>query len=78
MRPKVGHIFALKRDQLGEMVCSHSLRSDDDERTQWACFIGKWRAANGLIMATAEKHRLPRVGLAGWTVILLRIGGQMR
>ncbi|MGB5838129.1 MAG: methylenetetrahydrofolate--tRNA-(uracil(54)-C(5))-methyltransferase (FADH(2)-oxidizing) TrmFO, partial [Albidovulum sp.] len=61
MRPKVG-TFAHRTGMLAEMVCSNSFRSDDDERNAVGLLHWEMRAANGLIMATAEKHRLPAGG----------------
>ncbi len=61
MRPKVG-TFAHQTGLLGEMVCSNSFRSDDDEQNAVGLLHWEMRAANGLIMATADKHRLPAGG----------------
>lgn len=61
MRPKV-ETFAHRTGFLGEMVCSNSFRSDDDEQNAVGLLHWEMRAANGLIMATAEKHRLPAGG----------------
>ncbi|MEM5519194.1 methylenetetrahydrofolate--tRNA-(uracil(54)-C(5))-methyltransferase (FADH(2)-oxidizing) TrmFO [Sulfitobacter sp. AS59] len=61
MRPKVG-TFAHQTGLLGEMVCSNSFRSDDSEQNAVGLLHWEMRAANGLIMATAEKHRLPAGG----------------
>jgi len=61
MRPKV-ETFAHRTGNLGEMVCSNSFRSDDDEQNAVGLLHWEMRAANGLIMATAEKHRLPAGG----------------
>ncbi len=61
MRPKV-ETFAHQTGDLGEMVCSNSFRSDDDEANAVGLLHWEMRAANGLIMATAEKHRLPAGG----------------
>ncbi|QBF31706.1 methylenetetrahydrofolate--tRNA-(uracil(54)-C(5))-methyltransferase (FADH(2)-oxidizing) TrmFO [Thalassococcus sp. S3] len=61
MRPKV-ETFAHKTGHLGEMVCSNSFRSDDDEQNAVGLLHWEMRAADGLIMATAEKHRLPAGG----------------
>ncbi|MHA6262027.1 methylenetetrahydrofolate--tRNA-(uracil(54)-C(5))-methyltransferase (FADH(2)-oxidizing) TrmFO [Arenibacterium sp. CAU 1754] len=61
MRPKV-KTFAHKTGNLGEMVCSNSFRSDDDEQNAVGLLHWEMRAANGLIMATADKHRLPAGG----------------
>jgi len=61
MRPKV-KTFAHRTEFLGEMVCSNSFRSDDDEQNAVGLLHWEMRAANGLIMATAEKHRIPAGG----------------
>jgi len=61
MRPKVA-TFAHQTGNLGEMVCSNSFRSDDDEQNAIGLLHWEMRAANGLIMATAEKHRIPAGG----------------
>jgi methylenetetrahydrofolate--tRNA-(uracil-5-)-methyltransferase len=61
MRPKV-KTFAHRTEFLGEMVCSNSFRSDDDEQNAVGLLHWEMRAADGLIMATAEKHRIPAGG----------------
>ena len=61
MRPKV-ETFAHRTGLLGEMVCSNSFRSDDDEQNAVGLLHWEMRAANGLIMETATKHRLPAGG----------------
>ncbi|MCA0926968.1 methylenetetrahydrofolate--tRNA-(uracil(54)-C(5))-methyltransferase (FADH(2)-oxidizing) TrmFO [Ruegeria profundi] len=61
MRPKVG-TFAHQTGNLAEMVCSNSFRSDDDEQNAVGLLHWEMRAANGLIMATADAHRLPAGG----------------
>lgn len=61
MRPKVG-TFAHQTGLLGEMVCSNSFRSDDSEQNAVGLLHWEMRAANGLIMAMADKHRLPAGG----------------
>lgn len=61
MRPKVG-TFAHQTGLLGEMVCSNSFRSDDNEQNAVGLLHWEMRAAGGLIMATADKHRLPAGG----------------
>ncbi|SHG23815.1 methylenetetrahydrofolate--tRNA-(uracil(54)-C(5))-methyltransferase (FADH(2)-oxidizing) TrmFO [Cognatishimia maritima] len=61
MRPKVA-TFAHQTGNLGEMVCSNSFRSDDDEQNAVGLLHWEMRAANGLIMQTADKHRLPAGG----------------
>ncbi|WP_089898271.1 methylenetetrahydrofolate--tRNA-(uracil(54)-C(5))-methyltransferase (FADH(2)-oxidizing) TrmFO [Loktanella fryxellensis] len=61
MRPKVG-TFAHRTGDLGEMVCSNSFRSDDHEQNAVGLLHWEMRAADGLIMQTAQKHRLPAGG----------------
>lgn len=61
MRPKVG-TFAHRTGHLGEMVCSNSFRSDDHEQNAVGLLHWEMRAAGGLIMGMAEKHRLPAGG----------------
>jgi len=61
MRPKVG-TFAHRTGDLAEMVCSNSFRSDDDEQNAVGLLHWEMRAAGGLIMDMATKHRLPAGG----------------
>ncbi|WP_152457944.1 methylenetetrahydrofolate--tRNA-(uracil(54)-C(5))-methyltransferase (FADH(2)-oxidizing) TrmFO [Ruegeria sp. THAF33] len=61
MRPTVG-TFAHQTGNLAEMVCSNSFRSDDDEQNAVGLLHWEMRAANGLIMRTADAHRLPAGG----------------
>jgi methylenetetrahydrofolate--tRNA-(uracil-5-)-methyltransferase len=61
MRPKVG-TFAHQTGNLAEMVCSNSFRSDDDEQNAVGLLHWEMREANGLIMTTADAHRLPAGG----------------
>ncbi|SEO27704.1 methylenetetrahydrofolate--tRNA-(uracil-5-)-methyltransferase [Salinihabitans flavidus] len=61
MRPTVG-TFAHKTGDLAEMVCSNSFRSDDDEQNAVGQLHWEMRAADGLIMQTADQHRLPAGG----------------
>jgi len=61
MRPGV-ETFAHKTGNLGEMVCSNSFRSDDSEQNAVGLLHWEMRAGGGLIMATADKHRLPAGG----------------
>ncbi|MBJ6371527.1 methylenetetrahydrofolate--tRNA-(uracil(54)-C(5))-methyltransferase (FADH(2)-oxidizing) TrmFO [Sedimentitalea arenosa] len=61
MRPKV-ETFAHKTGNLGEMVCSNSFRSDDSEQNAVGLLHWEMRAADGLIMQTADRHRLPAGG----------------
>ncbi|MEO1139612.1 MAG: methylenetetrahydrofolate--tRNA-(uracil(54)-C(5))-methyltransferase (FADH(2)-oxidizing) TrmFO [Pseudomonadota bacterium] len=61
MRPKVG-TFAHQTGDLAEMVCSNSFRSDDDEQNAVGLLHWEMRAADGLIMEMAGRHRLPAGG----------------
>ena len=61
MRPKVG-TFAHQTGLMGEMVCSNSFRSDDHEQNAVGLLHWEMRAAQGLIMRMADKHRLPAGG----------------
>ncbi|SFI23364.1 methylenetetrahydrofolate--tRNA-(uracil-5-)-methyltransferase [Jannaschia pohangensis] len=61
MRPRVG-TFAHRTGSLAEMVCSNSFRSDDDEQNAVGLLHWEMRAAGGLIMEMAHKHRLPAGG----------------
>ncbi|MDX1785856.1 MAG: methylenetetrahydrofolate--tRNA-(uracil(54)-C(5))-methyltransferase (FADH(2)-oxidizing) TrmFO [Roseovarius sp.] len=61
MRPTVG-TFAHRTGDLAEMVCSNSFRSDDDEQNAVGLLHWEMRAANGLIMQIADRHRLPAGG----------------
>ena len=61
MRPKTG-TFAHKTGDLAEMVCSNSFRSDDSDRNAVGLLHWEMREAGGLIMSTADRHRLPAGG----------------
>ncbi|TCP40959.1 methylenetetrahydrofolate--tRNA-(uracil(54)-C(5))-methyltransferase (FADH(2)-oxidizing) TrmFO [Rhodovulum marinum] len=61
MRPATG-TFAHQTDQLAEMVCSNSFRSDDDEQNAVGLLHWEMRAACGLVMEMADAHRLPAGG----------------
>jgi methylenetetrahydrofolate--tRNA-(uracil-5-)-methyltransferase len=61
MRPRVG-TFAHRTGNLAEMVCSNSFRSDDHERNAVGLLHWEMRAAGGLILQMAERHRLPAGG----------------
>ncbi len=61
MRPKV-ETFAHRTGNLGEMVCSNSFRSDDDEQNAVGLLHWEMRQAGGLIMACADAHALPAGG----------------
>ncbi|CAM3307955.1 methylenetetrahydrofolate--tRNA-(uracil(54)-C(5))-methyltransferase (FADH(2)-oxidizing) TrmFO [Paracoccus nototheniae] len=61
MRPQVG-TFAHKTGDCAEMVCSNSFRSDDDVMNAVGQLHWEMRAAGGLIMDMAGRHRLPAGG----------------
>lgn len=61
MRPTVA-TFAHRTGDCAEMVCSNSFRSDDDQMNAVGQLHWEMRAAGGLIMATADRHRLPAGG----------------
>ncbi|MDB6178557.1 methylenetetrahydrofolate--tRNA-(uracil(54)-C(5))-methyltransferase (FADH(2)-oxidizing) TrmFO [Paracoccus sp. Z330] len=61
MRPTTG-TFAHKTGDCAEMVCSNSFRSDDDQMNAVGQLHWEMRKANGLIMAMADRHRLPAGG----------------
>lgn len=61
MRPKV-ETFAHRTGNFAEMVCSNSFRSDDSERNAVGLLHWEMRAANGLVLESAERHRLPAGG----------------
>ncbi|WP_406736727.1 methylenetetrahydrofolate--tRNA-(uracil(54)-C(5))-methyltransferase (FADH(2)-oxidizing) TrmFO [Thioclava sp. GXIMD4215] len=61
MRPTV-ETFAHRTGDFAEMVCSNSFRSDDDEQNAVGLLHWEMRAADGLIMAMADKHSLPAGG----------------
>ena len=61
MRPKV-KTFAHRTENLGEMVCSNSFRSDDHEQNAVGLLHWEMLQAGGLIMNTAYTHRLPAGG----------------
>ncbi len=79
MRPEVG-TFAHKTGDLAEMVCSNSFRSDDDEQNAVGLLHWEMREAGGLVMAAADKHKLPAGGalavdrepFAAWITAQLR------
>ena len=58
MRPAVG-TFAHQTDALAELVCSNSFRSDDHEQNAVGLLHWEMRAANGLVIATADRHAVP-------------------
>ncbi|WBU52160.1 methylenetetrahydrofolate--tRNA-(uracil(54)-C(5))-methyltransferase (FADH(2)-oxidizing) TrmFO [Paracoccus sp. SCSIO 75233] len=61
MRPHV-ETFAHKTGDFAEMVCSNSFRSDDDQNNAVGQLHWEMRQANGLIMAMADRHKLPAGG----------------
>ncbi|SIS73096.1 methylenetetrahydrofolate--tRNA-(uracil(54)-C(5))-methyltransferase (FADH(2)-oxidizing) TrmFO [Phaeovulum vinaykumarii] len=61
MRPERG-TFAHRTGLCAEMVCSNSFRSDDDEKNAVGLLHWEMRAASGLIMEMADRHRLPAGG----------------
>ena len=61
MRPKI-KTFAHKTDNFAEMVCSNSFRSNDSNTNAVGLLHWEMREANGLIIKTAEKHKLPAGG----------------
>ena len=50
---------AHESDRLAEMVCSNSFRSDDAENNAVGLLHQEMRALGSLIMAAADKHRVP-------------------
>jgi folate-dependent tRNA-U54 methylase TrmFO/GidA len=68
MRPKVGtfaHSCTGKVGTWREMVCSNSFRSDDDEQNAVGLLHWEMRAAGGLIMEMADRHKPARRRRAG-------------
>lgn len=61
MRPVKG-TFAHRTGDCAEMVCSNSFRSDDDVMNAVGQLHWEMRAAGGLIMAAADRHKLPAGG----------------
>jgi len=61
MRPKTA-TFAHRTGSFAEMVCSNSFRSDDDERNAVGLLHWEMRAAGGIVMDSATRHRLPAGG----------------
>ena len=61
MRPQVG-TFAHCTGDCAEMVCSNSFRSDDDVNNAVGQLHWEMRAAGGLIMTAADRHKLPAGG----------------
>ncbi len=50
---------AHESDRLAEMVCSNSFRSDDAENNAVGLLHQEMRALGSLVMAAADKHRVP-------------------
>lgn len=61
MRPQVA-TFAHRTGNCAEMVCSNSFRSDDDRNNAVGQLHWEMRAAGGLIIEMAGRHRLPAGG----------------
>ena len=61
MRGKV-ETFAHQTDDLAELVCSNSFRSDDYTNSAVGVLHEELRRCGSLIMESAEKHRLPAGG----------------
>ena len=61
MRPSV-ETFAHRTGDCAEMVCSNSFRSDDNRMNAVGQLHWEMRAAGGLIMEMADRHRLPAGG----------------
>ena len=61
MRPAKG-TFAHRTGDCAEMVCSNSFRSDDDVMNAVGQLHWEMRAAGGLVMAMADRHKLPAGG----------------
>ncbi|MBW7057152.1 methylenetetrahydrofolate--tRNA-(uracil(54)-C(5))-methyltransferase (FADH(2)-oxidizing) TrmFO [Paracoccus bogoriensis] len=61
MRPAKS-TFAHRTGDCAEMVCSNSFRSDDDVMNAVGQLHWEMRAADGLIMQMAARHRLPAGG----------------
>lgn len=58
MRPKVG-TFAHQTENLAEMVCSNSFRSDDDEANAVGLLHWEMRQSGSILMEMADRHALP-------------------
>lgn len=61
MRPMVS-TEAHRTDGLAELVCSNSFRSDDCEQNAVGLLHEEMRRAGSLIMATADRHKVPAGG----------------
>jgi methylenetetrahydrofolate--tRNA-(uracil-5-)-methyltransferase len=69
MRPTRG-TEAHQTDALAELVCSNSFRSDDAANNAVGLLHEEMRRANSLIMAAADRHKLP----AGGALAVDRVG----
>ncbi len=58
MRPDTG-TFAHQTENLAELVCSNSFRSDDDEGNAVGLLHWEMRQMGGLIMEMGDRHALP-------------------
>ncbi len=54
--------FAHQTGDLAELVCSNSFRSDDDTQNAVGLLHWEMRAAGGVIIEMADRHRLPAGG----------------
>ena len=70
MRPKI-KTFAHQTENFAEMVCSKRFRSNDSETNAVGLLHWEMKAADGLIIKTAEKYRLPAGGALAVDRILL-------
>lgn len=70
MRPKI-KTFAHQTENFAEMVCSNSFRSNDSKTNAVGLLHWEMKAADGLIIKTAEKYRLPAGGALAVDRILL-------
>src|SRR5581483_9478372 len=61
MRPAV-RTEAHQTDQLAELVCSNSFRSDDAEHNAVGLLHEEMRRAGSLIMSAGDAHKLPAGG----------------
>jgi methylenetetrahydrofolate--tRNA-(uracil-5-)-methyltransferase len=61
MRPVTG-TDAHKTDGLAELVCSNSFRSDDKDQNAVGLLHEEMRMAGSLIMAVADRHKVPAGG----------------
>src|SRR5215213_11245091 len=59
MRGGGGTTPAHETDQLAEMVCSNSFRSDDAENNAVGLLHQEMRALDSLVLRAADRHRVP-------------------